>query len=177
MLFRISAAWARVELCCAATLALAVTLLILLNVVTRAMGAALFWVDELAIYAMACMTFLGASAALHHRTAVSITMLPDALPPTYQNVIRKTVDAIIFAFSLIILWFCWRWFMPLELARAGFDISVFQGKTFNFIYSEPTLTLGVPKYWFWLVMWVFGLGATLHSAMHLVTPAKEEAPQ
>lgn len=43
MLFRISALWARAELWCAAALALVVTLLILLNVVTRSMGNALFW--------------------------------------------------------------------------------------------------------------------------------------
>ena len=64
MLERISAFWARIEITLAALLAAGVTLLILLNVVTRNIGAALFWVDELAIYAMVWMTFLGASAAL-----------------------------------------------------------------------------------------------------------------
>ncbi len=172
MLFRISAFWARVEIWAAAALALAVTLLILLNVVTRSMGAALFWVDELAIYAMAWMTFLGASAAFHYRSAVAITMLPDALPDNYQRAIRKTVDVIVFAFALAMLWFCWRWFMPLDLAKAGFDITAFQGQTFNFIYAEPTLTLGWPKYWFWLVMWLFAIGSTLHSVMHLLAPAE-----
>ena len=63
MIGRISAVWARLELTLAAFLAVSITLLILLNVVTRSMGAALYWVDELAIYAMAWMTFLGASAA------------------------------------------------------------------------------------------------------------------
>ena len=43
MLYRLSERWARVELWAAALLALAVTLLILLNVVTRYLGAALFW--------------------------------------------------------------------------------------------------------------------------------------
>jgi len=174
MLFRISAAWARLELWGAAVLALAVTLLILLNVVTRTMGNALFWVDELAIYAMAWMTFLGASAALHYRSSVSITLLPDALAPSYHAIIRKVVDVIVFLFALGMLWFCWRWFRPLDLARAGFDVIVFQGQTFNFIYAEPTTTLGVPKYLFWLVMWLFTFGATLHSLMHLVTPYNKE---
>ena len=177
MLFRISAAWARIELWAAALLALVVTLLILLNVVTRTMGAALFWVDELAIYAMAWMTFLGASAAFHYRSSVSITLLPDALPDHYQAIIRKAVDVIAFAFAVAMLWFCWRWFLPLDLLKAGFDVTVFQGKTFNFIYAEPTLTLGLPKYLFWLVMWFFALGATLHSAMHLLTRSDLDTPQ
>ena len=57
MIGRISAGWARVELTLAAFLAVSITVLILLNVVTRSIGAALFWVDELAIYAMAWMAF------------------------------------------------------------------------------------------------------------------------
>ncbi len=174
MLYRLSAAWAKIELGCAAFLALGVTVLILLNVVTRTAGNALFWVDELAIYAMAWMTFLGASASLHYRTAVAITLLPDAVPPRARAVILKTVDAMVFAFALMMVWFCWRWFMPLELFRAGLDTIAFQGTTFNFIYAEPTSTLGVPKYLFWLVMWLFALGATLHSAMHLLRPPLSE---
>lgn len=66
MLYRISRYWAKLEIWCSAFLALTVTLLILLNVVTRYLGAALFWVDELAIYAMVWMTFFGASAAMHY---------------------------------------------------------------------------------------------------------------
>ena len=55
------------ELRLATLMAVGVTLLILLNIVTRYFGAALYWVDELAIYAMVWMTFLGASAALHYQ--------------------------------------------------------------------------------------------------------------
>ncbi|TNF23045.1 MAG: TRAP transporter small permease subunit [Rhodobacteraceae bacterium] len=167
MLYRISAFWARVELWAAAGLTLVVTLLILLNVVTRTAGNALFWVDELAIYAMVWMAFLGASAALHHRSAVAITLLPDVVSPRARRMIDKGVDLVVFGFALAMLWFCWRWFLPLDIAQAGFDRIAFQGRTFNFIYAEPTLTLGVPKYLFWLIMWLFALGATLHSAMHL----------
>lgn len=174
MLFRISAAWARIELAAAAALAVAVTLLVLLNVVTRTAGNALFWVDELAIYAMAWMTFLGASAALHHRTSVSITLLTDAVSAPIKAIILKAVDIIIFIFALAMLWFCWIWYMPLELARAGFDTMAFQGQTFNFIYAEPTTTLGIPKYIVWSVMWLFALGATLHSTMHLLRRPSSE---
>ncbi len=175
MLYRLSAAWARVELWCAALFAVSVTLLILLNVVTRTAGNALFWVDELAIYAMAWMTFLGASAALHHRSSVAVTLLPDAVPHRVKGMIIKVVDIVVLAFALSMLWFCWRWFMPLELVRAGFDTRAFQGQTFNFIYAEPTSTLGLPKYLFWSVMWLFALGATLHSTMHLFSgPAPKD---
>lgn len=180
MLYRLSAAWAKIELWFAAALAVIITMLVLLNVVTRSIGSALFWVDELAIYAMVWMTLLGASAALHHRSSVSITLVPDAVSDGVRRIISKAVDLLVFAFALAMLWFCWRWFLPLEIARAGFDPIVFQGNTFNFIYAEPTTTLGVPKYLFWIVMWLFAIGAALHSAMHLFgfrQPQEEGKPE
>ncbi|NRB20378.1 MAG: TRAP transporter small permease [Rhodobacteraceae bacterium] len=177
MLYQLSRSWAKLELWCSAFLALMITLLILLNVVTRYLGAALFWVDELAIYAMVWMTFFGASAAMHYRTSVSITLLTDAVPPAAKAIIEKLVDLIVFAFALAVVWFCWRWFSPLELVRAGFDTVAFQGATFNFIYAEPTSTLGLPKYMFWSVMWFFAFGATLHSAVHLLCWPAREAEQ
>ena len=167
MLERISAKWARIELTIAAALAASVTVLILLNVVTRSLGAALFWVDELAIYAMAWMTFLGASSALHFGHAVAVTILTDALPQAIRALTAVLVDVIVLSFALFMIWFCWRWFSPLELARHGFDVKAFQGATFNFIYAEPTTTLGIKKFWVWSVMWLFALGATLHSLANL----------
>ncbi len=174
MLRHLSARLAWLELWLAALLAVFVTLLILLNIFTRYFGAALFWVDELAIYAMVWMAFLGASAALHHRNAVSITLLIEAVPQRIKPLILKCVDIIVFAFALAMLWLCWRWFLPLKIVRIGFDVEAFQGTTFNFIYAEPTTTLGIPKFLFWLVIWLFSLGATLHSAMHLFAKGQPE---
>ena len=76
--------------------------------------------------------------------------------------------AVWLGFALLMLWFCWRWFSPLELARQGFDTRAFQAATFNFIYAEPTTTLGIKKVWVWLVMWAFALGATLHGLAHVL---------
>lgn len=168
MIGRISAQWARIELILAALLALSITVLILLNVVTRSIGAALFWVDELAIYAMAWMTFLGASAALHFGHTIVVTIVSDALPPVLRRIVSKFVDVVVLAFALFMIWFCWRWYSPLELARHGFDTQAFQGATFNFIYAEPTSTLGIRKFWVWMVMWAFAIGATLHSFANLL---------
>lgn len=168
MLKSASAKWAKVEIFCSASFACAVTLLILLNVITRSMGAALFWIDELAIYAMVWMTFLGTSAALHYRQPVTVTILTELLPSKLRIATAKFVDLIILVFSLLMLWFCWRWFSPLALFQNGFDFETFQSATFNFIYAEPTSTLGIKKYPIWAVMWLFALGATLHSFAHFV---------
>ena len=75
------------------------------------------------------------------------------------------------------VWICLRWFMPLELARAGWDTKVFQAATFNFIYAEPTNTLGIPKVWVWVIVPVFTAGAFVHSLANLVSPQASEPPQ
>jgi TRAP-type C4-dicarboxylate transport system permease small subunit len=174
MLKRTSARWATLEIGAAALLAISVSLLILLNVITRSLGMALFWVDELAIYAMVWMTFLGASAAIHFGHSVAITILTDVLPYTAKRGVAFLVDTIVLAFALFMIWFCWRWFNPLELAKQGFDFAAFQGATFNFIYAEPTTTLGIKKFWVWSVMWFFAVGATLHSLANLLSPEAVE---
>jgi TRAP-type C4-dicarboxylate transport system permease small subunit len=167
MLKRISAIWARAELAMAAVLAVGVTGLILLNVVTRTAGAAIYWVDEAAIYTMVWMTFLGASAAIASQQQVAITVLTDALPLGLQRAAAKIVDVAVFLFAIAMIWFCWRWYMPLAIAEAGFDARAFQGATFNFIYAEPTSTIGIPKWIIWLVMPLFSLGVFLHSLAQL----------
>ncbi len=159
----------------AATLAVAITLLVLLNVVTRAMSASIFWVDEAAIMAMTWMSFLAASAAVHFGHSVSVTLLTDMLPEALACAAQRAVDIVVVIFAVLMLWLCWRWFMPLEVLRAGFDAMAFQGETFNFIYAEPTLTLGIRKFWLWLIMPLFALGLTLHGVANLARPVGRTA--
>ncbi|GGH30780.1 TRAP-type C4-dicarboxylate transport system, small permease component [Cribrihabitans marinus] len=170
MLYRASSIWARVEITAAATLAASVTGLILLNVVTRAAGNAIYWVDEAAIYAMVWMTVLAASAALHFRSAIAVTVVKEILPHHACRWLDRFVDLTAFVFACLMVWICLRWFMPLQLMQTGWDVKAFQGQTFNFIYAEPTNTLGLPKVWVWLVMPLFTLGALLHSAANLLHP-------
>lgn len=171
MLYRASRFWARIEVFCAAALAAAVTALILLNVITRAAGNAIYWVDETAIYAMVWMTFLAASAALHFRNAIAVTVVNELLPAAVGRLLGRVVDVAVFVFAVLMVWVCLRWFMPLQLMQAGWDVREFQGSTFNFIYAEPTNTLDLPKVWVWLVMPVFTFGVLLHGAANLLHPA------
>ena len=159
----------------AALLAVAITGLVLLNVVTRAMSASIFWVDEAAIYAMTWMTFLAASAAVHFGQSVAVTLFTDMLPERAARIAGRVVDMVVLIFALTMLWLCWRWFLPLDLMRAGFDTMAFQGETFNFIYAEPTLTLGIRKFWLWLIMPLFALGLTLHAVANIVRRVQTEA--
>jgi TRAP-type C4-dicarboxylate transport system permease small subunit len=174
MLYRLSRAWARAELFCAATLAASVTGLILLNVITRAAGNSIYWVDEAAIYAMVWMTFLAGSAALHFRTTVAVTLLPELAPAPVRYWLGRFVDVCVVVFAALLIWICWRWFLPLDLMQHGFDTRAFQGATFNFIYAEPTNTLGIKKVWVWLVVPLFACGALLHASANLLNPGKTE---
>lgn len=177
MIRRFSTFWAELELKCAALLAAGITLLILLNVITRTIGIALFWVDELAIYLMIWMTFFAASAAIHHKNSVAVTLLADALDYKQRRLLMRCVDVILFAMALGMIYFCWRWFLPLDLLQTGLDIEAFQGETFNFIYSEITNTLPIRKVWVWLIMWFFAFGLFLHSLNNLLHPTDQHADQ
>ncbi|UWR23044.1 TRAP transporter small permease [Sulfitobacter sp. S190] len=174
MLARLSRRWARVEIFCAAGFAVAITLLILLNVVTRAFNASIYWVDEAAIYAMVWMAFLAASAAVHERSSVSVTLIRDMLGPTAHRWLGTLIDLTVVVFAFALLYFLWRWLAPLELLRAGFDLETFQSQTFNFIYAEPTTTLGVRKIWIWLIMPIFAFGVTLHAVANLFSPQSSD---
>ncbi|MCA1770229.1 MAG: TRAP transporter small permease [Halomonas sp.] len=167
MLSRLSDRLARLEEIAAAALAAAVTLLILVNVAFRAAGSPLYWISELAIYAMIWMTFLIAGAVLKRRRGIAVTLVADALPGFGRRLLMALVDLAVFVFAVLLLWLCWRWYQPLELARLGFDSRAFQGETFNFIYAENTSTLGIKKFWVWLILPWFALSLTFHGLVNL----------
>jgi len=167
MLLRISKLWARVELALAALLAVAITGLILANVFTRAFDRAIYWTDEAAIYAMIWMAFLAASASIQDRSAVAVTLLPDMARGAWARGFRIGIDVVILGFAAFMAFACWRWFRPDILIARGFDTGAFQRETFNFIYAEPTSTLGLAKVWIWLVMPLFTLGLILHAVANL----------
>ena len=178
MLFltRASKILAKAELTAAGILSVAVTALILLNVITRTLGESLFWVDEAAISAMVWMAFLGASASLHYGTSVSVTLLPDALSTGIAKVLGKLVDIAVLVFACIFLWLTFKWFDPIGLAKADFSFQKFSASTYNFIYSEMTTTLGIPKFWLWLVMPVFAINSTIHSLANVLAGKPVETP-
>ena len=167
--WQLSRFWARVEIALSASLVAIITALVLMNVVARSMNQAVYWVDELTIYALVWMTFLCASAAVHYSQSVAITFIKDMVPEKAARLMGRLVDVAVFIFALAMVYLCFRWFMPVELMKAGFDIDVFQSASFNFIYNEPTTTLGIKKAWVWSVIWLFSFGVLLHSTCNLFT--------
>lgn len=165
---RISAALLQVERVVLIALTSAVTLLILLNVVTRSSGMALFWVDETAIYTMIWAVFVGASMQVRLRAAIAVDLVPMALGTRGRRVLGFVVDVLVLAFALTLIWLSVIWYDPVGLAKAGFDVGEFAGSTFNFIYDEPTVTVGVPKFWIWLIMPILGVTLTIHGIANVL---------
>jgi len=125
---------------------------ILLNVVTRSFSYALYWVDEAAIYSMIWMVFVGTSVAIRNRQRIAVTILLDIIPAKQRSFISILIDLIVFSFGIFLLWACWIWYDPLTLVQAGFDLDAFSSDTFNFLYEEPTNTIGIRKFWVWSIV-------------------------
>lgn len=127
-------------------------ILILVNVVTRALNVALFWVDELAVDAMIWAFMLGAAATVRTRQGIAITLVSDYLNPDARAWLSLASDTLVVVFSLSLVAFNWVWFDPLLLSAVDFEIPAFIRASFNFIYKEQTTTLGIAKWWVWLIM-------------------------
>jgi TRAP-type C4-dicarboxylate transport system permease small subunit len=172
---RVSNALLRLEKRVITVLAAALLLLILLNVVTRAAGAAIFWVDELAVFTMIWMALLGSSAMVRLRIGVAVTLVTDLLPSPIRRGVARLVDALILAFALALVALCWIWFDPVALVESGFDLDRFAQDTFKFIYSEPTNTIGIRKFWIWLAVPLMAIGMSVHAIANLIEgPAERE---
>ncbi|MEX0729637.1 MAG: TRAP transporter small permease subunit [Aquisalimonadaceae bacterium] len=167
-IFRISAAVAAVEKVVASLLIAAVAVLILLNVFTRYAGYALYWVDELAIYTMVWAALVAGSLSVRRRMLISVTLVIDVVGRRVQRAMLAANDVIMLVFSCFLIWLCWIWFNPWLFAQAGFDVGTFVMETGNFIYGEPTNTLGIRKVWLWLIMPVFAFTVTIHSLANTI---------
>lgn len=173
---RISNLVLRIEKQAATVLVGILLLLILLNIVTRELDSALFWVDELAIYTMIWMALIGASAMVRMRAGVAVSIVVDLLPERLRRLTARAVDAILLVCALALLVLCWQWYDPIALARSGFDFDEFAASTFKFIYSEPTNTIGIRKFWIWLAVPVMSINMSLHALANLLEGPPEASP-
>jgi TRAP-type C4-dicarboxylate transport system permease small subunit len=173
---RLSNAVLRVEKRVVTLLAALLVVLILLNIVTRAVGAALFWADELAIYTMIWMTLIGASAMVRMRSGVAVTLVTDVLPLHIRRIVDRIADAVLLSFAVALLLLCWQWYDPVALIESGFDLDAFAQETFKFVYVEPTSTLAIRKFWVWLAVPLMAAAMTIHAVANLLEGPPEDAP-
>ena len=173
-LTRISRALARAESFGIGALMVGIFALLMLNVVSRSIGSPVIWVDEAAVYLMIWAALLGASLALARREHLAVTLLPDLLSERARAGLALAVDILLFVFFILFAAILWRWFDPVTLWRAG-SVADFSRETFNFLYQEPTVTLGLRKLWFWLILPVFCFNGLIHSLAHLTGPREDIA--
>lgn len=164
---RLSNRIAQVEAPVAGVLIAVVFALLILNVVTRAMTMPVYWIDELAIYTMIWSAFVGASLCLNKKSHIAVTLLLDMLPTRFSNIVLVGVNLLLISFFVIFAFVIWRWFDPLTMLTSE-SLTAFSQATFNFIYDEPTTTIGMRKIWFWLILPVFCLTGFLHSLANFV---------
>ncbi|MFN3276274.1 MAG: TRAP transporter small permease [Paracoccus sp. (in: a-proteobacteria)] len=160
-----------VELRLAAGLLAALMCVILTNVVTRYAGIPLYWIDELAVLAMVWLAFIGASAMSRLRLDFAITFLADAAPAGLARIIRAGSILLVVLFGLAVAWMCWVWLDPVGFAQAGFDGRVLAGETFNFVYTETTMTLGWPRWAVMAVIPIFSVTLMIHGTASLLEEA------
>ena len=147
-------------------------LIITVNMVTRAVGWSQYWADEAAIQTMVLASFVGASQMARRRADFSVTTLLDVLPSPLVRTLLVLVRLICLALCVFLLWLAWQWFDPVALARAGFDLGAFAAATQNFVYMEQTQTLGVAKFWFYLILPWFAFSMIVHGAANLIEIAQ-----
>lgn len=164
---RISDRLAKIERLAAASSLAVVFALLVLNIITRAMAKAQFWVDEAAIVMMIWMAFFACLFSIHQRSNIAVSLLTDLLSSRLAMVFLVVVDLIMLVFFLILVFLVWNWFAPHRLLAVGGDLSAFSMQTFNFIYEEPTQTLGIKKFWVWLILPWFALSGSLHCMANL----------
>ena len=164
---RIGTQLARIEMALAGALVAAIFLLLLGNVVTRSLGVPMIWIDELAIYLMIGSGLLGASVAIARREHIAVTLLPDMFDGRTGLLFAIAIDAALLVFLIAFAVLLWFWFDPIGLWRAG-SAEALASQSFNFLYQEPTTTLGLRKVWFWLILPVFAGAALFHAGVNLI---------
>jgi TRAP-type transport system small permease protein len=163
----LSEAIASVERVLVTVFVAAILVLIVLNIATRAIGRPIVWVDELAVYLMVMTCFVGTSLTVRQRLDFAMTLIIDMLKPAQQARYRVLLSLVGVAYAAFIIWCCWRLFDPLALWQSNFNIEAFTAKTMNFLYAEPTQTLGIPKWIVYLVMPVYAFGLSIHALANL----------
>lgn len=152
----------RAELSLSALLVGAILLLLLANVISRAVGRPLIWTDELAVHLMVLTAFLGASIGIAARNHMAIDLLPGRFGPRGRARLALAADLLVLVFLVVMALLLWRWLDPAGLIRAGSGAGLAQA-SFNFVYTDPTMTLGIRKIWFWLILPVTCATGILHA--------------
>jgi TRAP-type C4-dicarboxylate transport system permease small subunit len=167
-LTRVSGWVFRLEKFAVTSLMFLLAFLILLNVVTRYSGSALYWVDESAVYSVVWLSFIGASAMTRLRLDFAVTLLTDQLSEGLVRTAKVAAGLGVVLFALLLAWMCWLWLDPPGIIAAGVDAKAYGAKTFNFVYAERTQTLNWPTWLLYCVVPLFSITMAIHGLANVV---------
>lgn len=145
--------------------------LVVIGMFARYLGHAIYWIDEAAVFAMVAMSFFGASLVTRLKQEFAITLLIEYLPARLAWIARLLIAAIGLIFAAILILLSWWMWDPITLAKMSFDVERFSRATFNFIYTETTTTLGLPKFLFLLVLPIYSVFLIIHTAVNVIEAA------
>lgn len=151
-----------------------IVLLIVVNIITRAAGNAIYWVDEMVIYLMVWMVFMSLPLLIHLRKNIAVNIVSSFLKGRIKSAFEIFSEVVVLCLSIFMLYLSCLWFNPLDLMMNGFDFELFAGNTFNYIYHEPTNTLSVDKYLVWLIMPLSALLCSIHAFTNIFELLKSE---
>ncbi|MDH2328425.1 TRAP transporter small permease subunit [Cereibacter sp. SYSU M97828] len=163
---RISRGLRVIETALAAVLVAAIFAALLANVVSRGLGHPLVWTDELAVHLMVWIAFLGASLGIASRNHMAIGILPERLSDHARGRLVVLIDALVLGFTAMMAVLVWNWLDLPGLIAAGSGAALAE-RSFNFVYLDPTLTLGIRKIWFWLILPITCVTGMIHAAATL----------
>ncbi len=72
------------------------------------LDSALGWAEELSVYLLVWLVFLGAAAAARDRSHIRVDVLVDRLPPRFRVVLRVVVDLLQAVFMVVMVWLGFR---------------------------------------------------------------------
>lgn len=161
VLGRLSRCIAWVEIGIGSLLVALILSLMIAGMMARGLGAPLIWSDELAIGAMVWLAFIGGSLAIATGMHMVMGLLPETLAPPNVYLVSLLNNFLVLIFLLLSGLVIWNWldFPGLWAAGSG---QAYAETSFNFLYTDPTLTLGVRKIWFWLIMPISTICGLIH---------------
>lgn len=121
----------------AALLLASIAVMILIQVISRALRIGLQWPDEMSRFAYVALVFLGNIVAVSRKKNITITVILDYLP----NVIRKIFDVLIDILTLIFGGFAIKGSLMLMTSATGVHANSLVWFQLNYLYGLVFLCL------------------------------------
>ncbi|OLS41062.1 TRAP transporter small permease [Bacillus sp. MRMR6] len=127
---------------------------IMIQIVTRHLGIAVIWTEEVANYSFIWSVFMGASVMVNRKEHFSFDMLAKKLAGKSRTTLIIVIDTIILVFALSLL---------------NYGIEVVQN-FWNYNWASlPAMKMG----YVWISIPIMGLTMSIYCINHLITSIKE----